>query len=266
MLAIGLGPEFLPPTEAIFGRRSKPMSHQLYVSDLHETETAAAIQYKDGNAVIVELRIAGGGLGATTVVPPFMHASGELVQWASDGEPARVAGTDLKCAVLKLAVACLLKPHYPGEGLRHEGALVLGGMLARAGWQREDIAHVVEVVARAAGDDDVRDRVEAAANATEIKANGHSVPGFTRSGEVWGEDVAKAKTSPRRSHDGSAARRAAPARAQDSRITLPSILPNSTPTISGMSRSHHNGCGGRARTGNPKTRSAPSTNRASCAA
>src|SRR5262249_7903614 len=31
MLAIGLAPEFLPPTGAVFGHRSKPCSHQLYV-------------------------------------------------------------------------------------------------------------------------------------------------------------------------------------------------------------------------------------------
>src|SRR5262245_22073076 len=32
-------------------------------------------------------------------MPPSMHASGELVQWVGDGEPAHVAGTDLKRAV-----------------------------------------------------------------------------------------------------------------------------------------------------------------------
>src|SRR5262249_48793560 len=32
MLAVGLAPEFLPPTDAIFGHRSKPCSHQLYIT------------------------------------------------------------------------------------------------------------------------------------------------------------------------------------------------------------------------------------------
>src|SRR5262245_11271121 len=35
-LAIGLALEFLPKTEAVFGRKSKPASHMLYVSDLHQ--------------------------------------------------------------------------------------------------------------------------------------------------------------------------------------------------------------------------------------
>jgi putative DNA primase/helicase len=119
-----------------------------------------------------------------------MHVTGELVQWVSDGEPARVAGDALKRAVLQLAVATLLLPRYPSQGSRHQGALVLGGVLARAGWSADDIAHVVTVVARAAGDDEVRDRVTAAAGAVSLKANGHDVPGLERLREVWGEEVA----------------------------------------------------------------------------
>src|SRR5262249_32634570 len=45
-LAIGFAPEFLPPTDAVFGRRSKPCSHQLYLSDLYKSETKAAIQFR----------------------------------------------------------------------------------------------------------------------------------------------------------------------------------------------------------------------------
>ena len=204
MDAIGFAPEFLPPTGAIFGHRSKPCSHQLYVTDLYDTEKKAAIQfqrYHDGKPVemIVELRVGGDGKGATTTVPPSMHAgTGELVQWVSDGDPARVDGAMLKRTVLKLAVACMLKPNYPApggnggsdRGARHEAALVLGGVLARAGWQPDDIRHVMEVIARAVGDGDVRDRVETAAGAVEPKAAGIAVPGLQRLAELWGEDCA----------------------------------------------------------------------------
>jgi hypothetical protein len=120
-----------------------------------------------------------------------MHVTGEMVQWSSEGEPAQVAGQDLKRAVLELAVCCLLHQHYPGQGTRHQAALVLGGFLARAGWNADAIEHLVEVLARNAGDDDVRDRVEAATSAVGVKANGQDVSGFTRLAEVWGEDVAK---------------------------------------------------------------------------
>jgi hypothetical protein len=192
MIAIGLAPAFLPPTEAIFGHRSKPCSHQLYVSDLCNTEKQAVLAYKDGSAVIVELRIGGNGRGATTVFPPSMHASGELTQWHCDGEPAHVAGDDLKRAVMQLAVACLLKPRYPAQGSRHQAALVLGGVLSRAGWQADDIAHLVRGVAQAAEDEEADDRVTAAVSAVEAKTNGQAIPGLTRLGELWGDDAAKA--------------------------------------------------------------------------
>jgi putative DNA primase/helicase len=194
--AIGFAPEFLPATDAIFGRRSKPCSHQLYFSDLHETEGKANLpfqQYINGRLgpMIVELRIGGGSKGATTVLPPSMHAIGERVEWVNDGQPARVDGEHLKCAVLQLAVACLLKAQYPGTGSRHDAALVIGGVLARAGWQANEIHHLVKVVAQAVGDEEAHERAESAAAAVTIKAKGNELPGWPRLAEVWGEDVAK---------------------------------------------------------------------------
>src|SRR5262249_40453261 len=79
-LAIGLAPEFLPKTGAIFGHLSKPCSHQFYVSTLCDTEKGAAIQYRDcSGAMIVELRIGANGKGAVSIVPPSMHVTGEMV-------------------------------------------------------------------------------------------------------------------------------------------------------------------------------------------
>jgi hypothetical protein len=258
-LAIGFAPEFLPATAAIFGRRSKPAAHQLYVSDLCQSEKAATIQYKDGNAVIVELRIGAGNKGAATTMPPSMHPSGELVQWVHDGEPARVAGDDLKRAVLQLAVACLLKPRYPGAGSRHEAALVLGGVLARADWLPDDIGHLVTMLARAVDDDEWQDRVGAAIGAVVARANGGDVPGLPRLAEVWGKDVADTLGK------WASSRFRAPARAPASRMRLRSSLPHSTPRICATWRSRHSGCAGPARVGNPRTRSLPSISRALCA-
>jgi hypothetical protein len=45
--AIGFATDFLPATGAIFGRRSKPCGHQLYTTDLHQTEQAAVIAYAE---------------------------------------------------------------------------------------------------------------------------------------------------------------------------------------------------------------------------
>src|SRR5215207_5234207 len=69
--AVRLARHFLPATPAVFGRRSKPASHWLYTTDLASTVPQAAFQFKDPetNAMIVELRIGGGGLGAQTMFP-----------------------------------------------------------------------------------------------------------------------------------------------------------------------------------------------------
>src|SRR5262249_36897900 len=121
--AVGLAPKFLPPTDAIFGRKSKPASHWLYVTDLCETDVGAVIQFPEyvggkSDAMIVELRVGGKRdgeyKGASSVLPPSLHESGETVAWVRDGEPARVAGRELRNVVRKLAVAALLQRHYPG--------------------------------------------------------------------------------------------------------------------------------------------------------
>ena len=109
----------------------------------------AAIQFREyvggtADAMLVELRVGGKGKrkrrdddesndengdgdeyeyrGATSVFPPSLHTSGETVTWVSDGEPANVGGEELSGLVRKLAVASLLKRHYPGDGSRHKGA------------------------------------------------------------------------------------------------------------------------------------------------
>jgi hypothetical protein len=193
--ALGFALEFLPATGAIFGRNSKPCSHMLYITELHKTEKLSRIafrEYQKWPRRADDRRAAHGHgyEGALTMFPPSMHVTGEMVEWVKDGEPARVGGADLKRAVMQLAIACLLKRHYPGEGSGHEGALVIGGVLARAGWNADDIKHLMQVVARAAGDDEVHDRGEAAASAVNAKANGKDVPGLTRLAEVWGKDAA----------------------------------------------------------------------------
>jgi hypothetical protein len=177
--AIGFALEFLPATGAIFGRRSKPCF-------------IPYAEFTGGKAgeMIVELRIGANGKGATSVFPPSLHVTGESVEWVHDGEPAHVGGTDLKRAVTQLAVACLLKRHYPGQGSRHEGALVIGGVLARAGWSAADITHVIQVVAHAVGDNEVSNRTNTAAGALNAKANGEDVAGLARAADVWGKDAA----------------------------------------------------------------------------
>src|SRR5262249_56163295 len=64
MEAIALAPRFLPPPGAVFGRKSKPASHRLYVTDLCEAVVGAVIQFAEyvggkSDAMLVELRVGG---------------------------------------------------------------------------------------------------------------------------------------------------------------------------------------------------------------
>src|ERR687892_973057 len=115
---VALAPTFLPATGSQFGRRSRPASHWIYyASPLVETEKFADIDNRDDEkSMLVELR----STGAQTVFPGSIHPSGELVEWAGEGEPARVPGPDLRAAVVLLAVASLLARHWPPEGSRHQ--------------------------------------------------------------------------------------------------------------------------------------------------
>jgi hypothetical protein len=155
--ALALADTFLPFTEACFGRRSNPRSHRLYKTSLSETEKKATLTFKDPEtgAMLVEVRI-GGDTAAQTVFPGSVHPSGEEIEWADHGEPAKVEGEVLKRYVSGLAAVSLLARYWPTEGSGHEAALVLGGFLARCGkGVAANAAAIVELIARAAGDDEL---------------------------------------------------------------------------------------------------------------
>jgi hypothetical protein len=187
----------LPDTAAIFGRRSKPRSHWLYITDLCESEQKAVIQFKEPPALaldpekpamLVELRIGAGDKGAQTLFPGSLHPDAEWIEWDSDGEPARVDGGDLKRKVGAIAAGALLARHYPKVGARHEAALVLGGMLARLqDWDADDVKHFVEFIARVAKDEEAEDRGRSAAGAVALLNRGEPTPGLPRMREVWGD-------------------------------------------------------------------------------
>lgn len=191
--ARALAQSLLPETAAIFGRRSTPASHRLYITDLAEAEQRAVIRFQEpgglGGRTLLELRIGGGEKGAQTMVPPSRHPDGEPIGWERDGDPARVSGSELKRKAAELAAATLLARHYPNEGSRHEAALVLGGLLARVGAAAEKIAVFVGHVAHAAGDEEARERGISAAGAVRLREQGDNTPGLPRMREVWGEAV-----------------------------------------------------------------------------
>lgn len=143
MEAIRLAPYFLPPTDAVFGRASKPRSHWIYVADI-TTE-----KFVVGPTTLLELRgkskDPNGGL--QTVFPGSTHESGEPVEWFDNGEPARVDAQALVGAARFLAGATLLLKLMPSKG-RHDMLMVVSGWLRRNGWTPEQGRHLLAPVIR----------------------------------------------------------------------------------------------------------------------
>jgi hypothetical protein len=189
--AIAIAPYLLPRTEAIFGRKSKRASHWLYYTDLSVTQNTAAVRLQGPDQVtLCEVRI-GGAKAAQTVFPGSTHPSGEPIVWETDGAPASVDGADLLARFKQVAAAALIARSWPPEGGRHSAALALGGFLARAGLAEPRIKLIFEAVARAAGDPEWRDRVQAAKDASHQHQVGGRIYGYPRMVEIVGEPTAR---------------------------------------------------------------------------
>lgn len=180
---IELADTFLPATDAIFGRPSKPASHLLYVAE----PIVGTAKFRDvDGTMLVELRSS----GCQTVFPPSQH-SNEVVNWYRAGDPARIASDELKKQVARLAAAALIARHWPERGSRQEAALALAGGLLRDGWERQDVAGFISAVAVAAGDAETKKRSEVAESTDRRLAGNGTVTGWARLGELIGQQVMK---------------------------------------------------------------------------
>jgi putative DNA primase/helicase len=186
--AVALADAFLPATGAIFGRASKPQSHRIYITTIATQKfTDLGKRDDDETAMVVELR----ATGTQTVIPPSVHPSGESIEWAADGAPARVDPAELRRAVAHLACAAMLARHWPGVGCRHEAALAAAGFLLRAGVEDEAAVKIVTGAARTAGDPEWGDRKRAALDTVGSFRAGGAVTGGPTLGELLVADGEK---------------------------------------------------------------------------
>ena len=119
--ALALADIYLPPTQAVFGRRSKPLSHRLYIA-----VGAAYESFGDPLAgrksTLIELRTSGSEGGAHQTLFPPSVADGEQREWASDIiAPHIVDAVALRTAVVWLAIGCLVFRHVSEIAARNPG-------------------------------------------------------------------------------------------------------------------------------------------------
>lgn len=87
-------------------------------------------------------------------------------------------------------VAELIAHHWPRNGGRHAGALILGGVLHRGGYDADAIGEIVGRAAELGGDEEIADRVQAACSAATAYAAGGEVAGIPRLREAFGDECA----------------------------------------------------------------------------
>jgi predicted P-loop ATPase len=152
--AVAVAVGFLPKSDAVFGRKSKPRSHHLYICP----ELTDHIYFKDyDETVLLELRT---GQDHETMFPPSEHPSGERVEWANEGLPTKVSLKELKRAATQVAATAAIARHYPPEGARHEWCLSLAGALRQYGLKEEPATLVIRAAAIVARDNKLKDRLE----------------------------------------------------------------------------------------------------------
>jgi putative DNA primase/helicase len=185
--ALKLAPYFLPKTDFIFGRPSKPGSHWIY-----ETQNPGRIKKLAARETVVEVR----GTGGQTVFPGSIHESGETIEFNNGVQqtlpvPATTTREILDAAAIKIAIASVLVDGWAAQGIRHDVSLAIAGTLAKRGWTEDDARQRVEAVAVSAYDEEVTDRLAAVRTTFENHRNGQPIKGWTALVDVIGTDGAK---------------------------------------------------------------------------
>lgn len=156
--AVRMADNFLPQTDAIYGRKSKPRSKRLYTSTLDKT-----IAFKDleTNTTILEIRA-----NHQDMAPPSTHPSGEKLSWSTKelGTATAVDFPLLLRAARLLSTCVLIARYYPSTGARHDWTLAVAGTLRRCGVSEDQCVRVFEHAGRIVTEGKGPDR------ATEIRS------------------------------------------------------------------------------------------------
>jgi hypothetical protein len=193
--AIKLADFFLPNTEAVFGRASKPRSHRLYHCKggaFEKFNNPFLISSKDEaerkTACIVELRT---GDGKQTVFPNSTHESGERIEWHADGEPLEVDAQGLRHAVARVASACLVATVWR-DGMRQDLAMALSGALLRNGFDISGTKNFIRAVCAATSDEETETRLKAVDTTAGKLKSGDNVYGFPMLAELTDKKLVEA--------------------------------------------------------------------------
>jgi Protein of unknown function (DUF3987)/Bifunctional DNA primase/polymerase, N-terminal len=193
--AVKLADFFLPKTGLVFGRRSKPKSHRLYIcEDASYKKFNNPLMLKSDsevdrkNACIAEIRGNNGGKGLQTVFPPSVHPSGEHIEWHSEGAAPTIMAADLERAVSKLCAAAIIAKYWRG-GIRQEMALAVGGILLRHGFNGAEAKHFIKAICFGVNDEEAESRVHSVDYTAARLATGESCYGIPKLAELTDQKI-----------------------------------------------------------------------------
>jgi hypothetical protein len=198
---------FLPHTNHIWGRKSRPRTHRLYeLAGANSSFDPAEFPFlsKVQGIPEVALEIRGGEMksGRYSLLPGSVHPSGETYEWADLKEarstPVQVDLIRLADAVRFACVAALLAPHWT-EGQRNDLCKALSGFMHRAASYTDELdvgltfdktkaQKLLEGILSIANDDeaDQASRLRTFEQTWEKADAGAPVTGATRIGEITG--------------------------------------------------------------------------------
>lgn len=150
--AVACADLFLPPTRAIYGRKSKPRSKRLYRSKFDKT-----VPFKDleeGGGMLLEIRSQ-----HQDMAPPSRHPDGELLEWATHEVADEVASDKLLRAARLNATCALVSRYYNPPGSRHDWCMALSGTLRQLGITEEECNLILRGSSTWANDFKLADRL-----------------------------------------------------------------------------------------------------------
>lgn len=181
-------PYFLPKTNAVFGRPSKPRSHYLYiVKDATPTVQITDKSVNGDKKTIIEMR-ADAATAVQTVLPGSVHECGESVEWVNAlHDPALVSAEELSRAVKRVAAAVVVTRHFWGPGCRHAAVMPIAGMMQRSGWTLDEAETFITAVMEYHGDAE-KSRLPTVRTTFKKAEAGHKITGATNLKETFGDE------------------------------------------------------------------------------
>ena len=174
--ALPFAESYLPQT-MVFGRASRRKSHWVYRT--HQAEYKCDVveprNFVAGGDIIFEVL----GEGQLAVFPGSIHESGELITFEEGRDfsstPTLVEKHELEVGIDMVLIATVLYKRWI-MGDRRSLALNAAKCLLSAGWTQGAVEHLITLVAKQAGDDDIGSHLAAIQSALTQPTN-QAAPG-----------------------------------------------------------------------------------------